>query len=1131
MTSSIVTIKSGGDLVDLLNEKLHLNNKTGIPCPYCGEGEDRFVLLSGPYNGREFDNDLAVRFMCRVQARKAPEDRKHQPVYSAAQVLREKALVFIELDGDLSWPDIAASLPRLEGTATGSAGGVSSRLRMKTLYEVAQDHLDGAETWHAETVFDQLTIHQFRLGMAMWFNGFERLTIPIPVPVEWTGKQLYMPKGRRHDPRDPLARKYDLPRGAPPILFESWTDRTGAPIYSPEAYTIGEGEKSTMALWQMGFGPVGTTTAGAGVWLEEWTKAILERGPLSLNIIGDNDAAGDAFAKKVYLSFKRALSLQPDLLDEFQIRVAAWPNFGDATDRDKRDPYDVLEEHGEAARSVIDSLLVNAEQLFNPRPDLMQVDPEEVIPLEDLRGEGDDGLYTMLLDFYTRYRKDFYTRAKEIDDIEESGTVRVERTAAGVGKTRAAVRLAETVGVQVEMDARKKDEQREKRRQVARERLALLDVDSAETDSDTGGGDSRERLQQICNLPDAPRNGVLYIAPFRESWQDILRIRQRPELWFPLEARNQENCQYHEVQAAVAAKGYTVMGRLCNGICPFADVCREQKGQYMQQFEEMRKYPIVFLRHPHLLMKELSSGSKLVIIDEDPHGQFLKPREVYADEIDTPDRLRELLEEDFEERQVYYVLALAEALDKTLASAKHDAADVLRSGPDVLRLLNAQLATTMYGVFDLLELCQWIEPEILDRIDKRTPQELLNPATVHQAPSGDFARLFRVVVEEVLAHYQKMLVDIDYTWNSRLNVVKRQDAGPRRDMPVFVFYSLDPFPIPLKTPVIALDATGSPVKYEKSLRRAVFDHRSQVRHPDTKTVVFTGSGFSISSVRRVDEGVASIDALLTRDEWAGPLPVELQEDTLSTSAAINDSLKVLQEVADRHDNLLVVTYMALEAKLKKETWALGWSVAGKLRWGHFRALRGSNAFEDLEAVLIIGTPRPPLRETAMAMSALFYNDPDPLDFLLGPTWGPHHADGALPPSMIKQFADSRLHPLIEEIEAGEILQCLSRIRPHTSPEGKTVYLLTERPAAYWTTHLVPYRTVTAQFDTKACAEIVRAADVRPTVTNVRRALADAGLTVGERKGRAVAAYLRDPRTLTDWMETAIIPMQQGEDNE
>jgi hypothetical protein len=647
-------------------------------------------------------------------------------------------------------------------------------------------------------------------------------------------------------------------------------------------------------------------------------------------------------------------------------------------------------------------------------------------------------------------------------------------------------------------------------------------------DSGAEGGDQRTQAywEKVANLPDTPRRKVLYVAPFKASWDDIRQIRQRPELWFHLDARDTGNCKYYETQAQIAAKGYTVMGRLCNGVCPFADQCKANPGQYMHQFEEMRDYPLVFLRHPHLLMKDLSSRAELVIIDEDPHTEFLQSRELADSDLEEPRQLQELLDEDFDDQQINYVLALTEALGKTLISARHDSADVVRAGPDVLRLLDAQLQQTLYGVFDLLELCQRIDPGILDVLDRRTPAELLDPKTVHRAPSGDFAVLFRLVVEETLDHYQQVLRDVDYRWNSRLNIIKKHNGDPRRDVPVFKFFPMQPFPIPLKVPIIALDATGSPSKYERSTGRQVLDNRALVRNESTKTVVFTGSGFSITSIRNAKE-LSGVQAFTRADEWAVEptlLPVAEDVELLADSPAINDAIKVLYTIADRHDSLLVVTYKSLRARLEREMWRFGWDLQRRLYWGHFRALRGSNAFNDVEAVLLIGTPRPPLRETSMAMSALFYTDPEVLDFTLGPVWVPYHATGALPPARVLTFADERLHPLVDEIEGGEMLQCLSRIRPHTSQHGKSVYLLTERPAAEWVTHLVPYKTVTTHFDVLTLAGLLQDTPTTLTIAGVRRSLDAKGIDVGERKARAVAAYLKNPLSLTSWMEDAILPV-------
>lgn len=1115
----IVDVADGVQFLKLLNDHLHLNDRKGIPCPYCGTGDDRFYIRTDPGNSDfPVTGAMRVRFICREATRRkhAGEPVDHGPAISAAQVLEDRAGIVVNAD---DWDFIADSMPILQGRTRYKKNGVDG-VKTYTQEDITADHIAGCSVWHDHSVFDDITIKTFRLGVRQWRNGVQRLTIPIQIPLTHAPEATFILKGRRFLPHDTLPQKYDAPAKMDPYLFQKWVRRDGTTIdYSPVIH-IAEGEKSTIALWQMGLAPVATTTAGSDVWEDDWSREILERGVVMVNIYGDDDTAGDSFVKTVRRSFLRVKDEFPEI-DTLTVRALAWPDFDTGTGRSKKDPYDILAEWGSNAGAIISKMLANAKDLVDPKVGLMRAEIGPIMDLDVIRGEGPDSLYGRFKYFYENFRKEFYSKEDEELDQPETSTALVDRSFAGSGKTRAAVRLVEEAALDREEQLQRRDERKQQHKEEAERILARYEAGELDlTDDDLALFKRRVKYKP------SERTAFLYIAPFKRSWEDILRIRQHPKLWFPLEARSTSNCKYYDTQARIAAKGYTVMNRLCKGSCPFREMCAEQPGQYMQQFEELYKYPIVFLRHPHLLMRDLTKRAKLVIIDEDPNAEYMKQLRIDDSDFDTEDSLRDLLV-DFSVEETNAVIALADALKRSLGRLASKSKDILyRAGPDVLRLVNAQLSTSEYGVHTLESLAEAITPEVMERLDTRTPEALLNPDTIQEAPSGYFVDLLRVVLEEAQEHYHKLYEDPDYRWNSRVNIIGHN----------YAFYPMTPFPIPMKTPVIALDATGSPVKYKKSLGRDILDNKSLVREPATATFVFMGSGFSISAIRKDAHETSAIPADLLKNEWAAVARAviegndEAAEDALDAdaleqldlNAAISDALKVIQQIAVRHDNLFVVTYKALEKKLKDEMWKISVELSLKLEWGHFRALRGSNEFEHMDAVLIIGTPRPPLVETAMALSALFH-DEELLDLSLGRVALPYHSTGALPGAKTTMFADPRTHDFINELEAGEIEQDLARIRPHTSKRGKFVYLLTERPAAPWVTHMVDYRKVVEQFDIQAGA-MVAAKDGARTISRVQQVLSShTGKDIGEARSRKIAAYIKDPLMLRDWTDQAILP--------
>jgi len=133
-------------------------------------------------------------------------------------------------------------------------------------------------------------------------------------------------------------------------------------------------------------------------------------------------------------------------------------------------------------------------------------------------------------------------------------------------------------------------------------------------------------------------------------------------------------------------------------------------------------------------------------------------------------------------------------------------------------------------------------------------------------------------------------------------------------------------------------------------------------------------------------------------------------------------------------------------------------LARRVVWGHYGALRGTNRYEDCDAVVLIGCPRQPYEEVyerASAYGALLelpYIKPDL-------TVVPAPYDGRYEGAVIPQFADPFARRLVNLVEVGEVVQALERIRLHTSPKPKTAYLAMTRPAARFVTEVQPLSSV------------------------------------------------------------------------
>lgn len=107
--------------------------------------------------------------------------------------------------------------------------------------------------------------------------------------------------------------------------------------------------------------------------------------------------------------------------------------------------------------------------------------------------------------------------------------------------------------------------------------------------------------------------------------------------------------------------------------------------------------------------------------------------------------------------------------------------------------------------------------------------------------------------------------------------------------------------------------------------------------------------------------------------------------------------------------------------------------------GHFNALRGLNAMESLDALVIAGRPEPDAIDIEAKARALFPKD----DLVLGGryVW---RTDGI---SSVASHPDPRCDSLLRSFREGEIEQAIGRLRAVRSPRTKRVFILTHTPVS------------------------------------------------------------------------------------
>lgn len=116
--------------------------------------------------------------------------------------------------------------------------------------------------------------------------------------------------------------------------------------------------------------------------------------------------------------------------------------------------------------------------------------------------------------------------------------------------------------------------------------------------------------------------------------------------------------------------------------------------------------------------------------------------------------------------------------------------------------------------------------------------------------------------------------------------------------------------------------------------------------------------------------------------------------------------------------------------------------------GHFYANRGSNAYQDCDALFVVGTPQPPLQEIEKLAKSIWYDEMENFDNTWVTVDRPYNyvdpADGQGWSQPVSEYADPRLNLLLYQMREAEIVQTAHRARPVLN-QNTTIYLLTNLP--------------------------------------------------------------------------------------
>jgi hypothetical protein len=134
---------------------------------------------------------------------------------------------------------------------------------------------------------------------------------------------------------------------------------------------------------------------------------------------------------------------------------------------------------------------------------------------------------------------------------------------------------------------------------------------------------------------------------------------------------------------------------------------------------------------------------------------------------------------------------------------------------------------------------------------------------------------------------------------------------------------------------------------------------------------------------------------------------------------------------------------------------------------HFGNIRGTNEFEDHEAVIILGGEQPSPRDAERRAMAIWYDTKQPIRcFPPGPKGQAQYPyrlrsytirDGGRCQVRVRVHPDRRVQAVVEQTREAEMIQAIDRLRLIHSTREKTVYVLCNIPLDIPVDELVTWR--------------------------------------------------------------------------
>jgi hypothetical protein len=440
-------------------------------------------------------------------------------------------------------------------------------------------------------------------------------------------------------------------------------------------------------------------------------------------------------------------------------------------------------------------------------------------------------------------------------------------------------------------------------------------------------------------------------------------------------------CPRHEVVNRAAAMGVNVQKAICDNGCPLRSSCGFQR-----QATALREDPtgLFLMASDYLWLPCPAPRPDIVIVDESVIDKVtatvsFEPSRIVADNLWAGGDLEEALE-----RRKLALLVRAAVVDhpgRELAflrerdvtvDAVREAVSHLATREETQPVLNGAMSDkTIAGILDAVEAREILKVlKLFRQIRRELPQPRAQLNSVWLEPD------FRVTVA----------------------------GATERQARVFVSSVRKPR-LAKEIPVLALDGTGS-----IDLNRKIFgDHMTHQRFAvprDAEIYQATSKTFSRQSITG-------------NDPRGNPRSAQKVHEAAKLRAQVIDLLKMLP------GKILLVTYKAAEEILKPD-------LPPHVQTAHFSALRGLNAYEHCETVVVMGREQPSAQAIEVSTRPFAAADAEPflpVGEYVPQSRGRRMRNGGANVVEVKVHPDTRCQTLLEQVREAEIAQAVDRVRP------------------------------------------------------------------------------------------------------